>query len=137
MDTMSLDCPPGCSESSLERSLRVQASETKKTSLGANNTARNAPRPPHSRAPTPPSLTPHFPSPSPHSHHPLQEDFERALSTHRALWLAEAAEEKAAFDAAFEARREQLTRELEVKLEQRRAAKNMFVALFFILRLLG
>lgn len=66
-----------------------------------------------------------------------QEDFERALSSHRALWLAEAQAEKAAFDSAFTARKEELTRELEVKLDERRAAKNMFVALFFILRLLG
>lgn len=66
-----------------------------------------------------------------------QEDFERILSHHRQLWLAEAAAEKAAFDAAFAARKAELTAELETKLGERRAIKNMVVALVFVLRLVS
>ena len=41
------------------------------------------------------------------------------------------------FEAEFATKKAALAAELDVKLEQRRAAKNMIVSLVFILRLLG
>lgn len=66
-----------------------------------------------------------------------QEDFEAALESHRSLWLAEFERQKKEFEREFAQKKAALTSELEVKLGQRRAAKNMIVTLVFILRLLA
>ena len=66
-----------------------------------------------------------------------QEDFEAALESCRSLWLSEFEEKKKQFEAEFAAKKAALAAELDVKLEQRRAAKNMIVSLIFILRLIA
>ena len=68
---------------------------------------------------------------------PTQEDFEAALASSRSLWLSEFEEKKWLFEAEFAAIKAALAAELDVKLEQRRAAKNMIVSLIFILRLIA
>ena len=68
---------------------------------------------------------------------PPQEDFEAALASSRALWLQEFEERKRQFEAEFAAKKAALAAELDTKLEQRRAAKNMIVSLIFILRLIA
>ena len=89
--------------------------------------------------PRAPSLSPIAAAPSPPAPHPpsLQDRFEAALESHRTLWLADFDARKAAFEADFAARKAALEAELQEKVREKKAIKNMFVTLVFVLRLLA
>lgn len=66
-----------------------------------------------------------------------QEDFEAALASHRAAWMADMEAHKREFEASFAARKAELAEELTTKVAEKRAVKNMMLAFLFVVRLLA